>query len=114
MKNLSKIIASSLMFGLSSTYGFAQSDTTVAFKVYGNCEMCKERIEASFKKPDVLSANWNVNSKMVEIKYNKEKLTVDQLHKWVAAVGHDTEKAKATAKVYSNLPGCCQYDRPSK
>jgi Cu(I)/Ag(I) efflux system membrane fusion protein len=27
----------------------------------------------------------------------------------VAKAGHDTEKYKATDKVYNDLPGCCKY-----
>lgn len=87
------------------------SDATATFKVYGNCEMCKKRIETSLKKPSVKSAIWNVDTKIITVVYDPKSITVDDLHKSIASVGYDTEKVKASDKTYSKLPECCQYER---
>lgn len=85
---------------------------TTTFKVSGNCEMCKSRIESALKKnTGVQSASWDVKTKTVTIVYNPHTISVDQLHQLVADAGHDTDKIKATDAAYKALPGCCKYDR---
>ncbi|MDP1675917.1 MAG: heavy-metal-associated domain-containing protein [Bacteroidota bacterium] len=79
------------------------------FTVYGNCGMCKSRIEKSLKISEVSSAQWDKNTKILSVKYNANAITLDSLQKIVASVGHDTEKYKAADEVYNDLPGCCLY-----
>ncbi|HEY0899745.1 MAG TPA: heavy-metal-associated domain-containing protein [Sphingobacteriaceae bacterium] len=98
------------MFTFFTTAAFAQSDST-SFKVSGNCGMCKKRIEGAVKGAAVSEANWNVETKMMSVKFDPAKITAEQLQKKVAAVGHDTEKFTAEKAVYDKLPGCCLYDR---
>jgi copper chaperone CopZ len=87
-------------------------DETATFKVYGNCEMCKKRIESALtKNTSIKSATWDVKTKMLKVVYDPHVLTVDQIHKIVADAGHDTDKLSATDIVYKKLPGCCQYER---
>ncbi|GIV33743.1 MAG: cation transporter [Chitinophagales bacterium] len=82
------------------------------FKVSGNCAMCKARIEGALKNVDgIYSAAWDVDTKMLHVMYDPEKISEMEIHKRIAAVGHDTEKVKAEEKVYNALPGCCQYTR---
>lgn len=84
---------------------------TESFKVWGNCEMCKARIEKAAKVDGVTKANWNDETKMLTIVYNPSKVTNEDVQKNVAAAGHDTEKFKADEKAYTKLPGCCKFDR---
>jgi periplasmic mercuric ion binding protein len=84
---------------------------TVSFKVYGNCETCKSRIEGALKVDGVSKAVWDVKTKMLTVTFNPAKISVEKLHAKVAAVGHDTDKVKADSKVYAKLPACCQYVR---
>lgn len=88
--------------------------TTEKFKVYGNCDMCKARIEKALLVKGVKYAYWDKETEMATVKFNPEVVSLLQLHKDVAAVGHDTELVKADDTVYSNLHGCCQYERPNK
>ncbi len=85
--------------------------TTSTFKVWGNCEMCKETIENSLKVKGVKKADWNTESKMISVSYDATKITLDQIQKHIASVGYDTEKIKGDDKAYDGLHGCCQYDR---
>ena len=83
-----------------------------SLKVYGNCGMCKERIEeAALSVNGVSKAYWDEDTKMLEIDM-VSNLDLNKVHKAIAAVGHDTDKEKASKEVYNNLPGCCLYDRP--
>lgn len=104
-----KVLLSALLITFSMTV-FAQSDSTT-FKVAGNCGMCKKRIETSVKGPAVSMADWNIKSKMLTIKFDPAKTSMDQLQQKIAVAGHDTRKFKADKAVYEELPGCCLYDR---
>ena len=82
-----------------------------SFKVGGNCEMCKERIEtAALSVSGVSSANWDSDSKELHLNINKG-ISVDKVHKAIAKSGHDTENEKAPDAVYKDLPECCLYER---
>jgi periplasmic mercuric ion binding protein len=114
-----KIVLATLLVALFSITSYAQmhnhskmaSTKTVTIKVWGNCEMCKDRIEKAAKVDGVIKASWNMKTKALTLVYNPSKVTSDDIQKRIAAVGHDTEKYKATSKAYSSLPSCCRYDR---
>lgn len=84
-------------------------DTTVTFWVNGVCGMCEDRIEQTFKRKGITSADWSTTSKEVTIVYDPSQITVDQLHRWIAAAGHDTKLHKAKSAAYMSLPDCCRY-----
>jgi periplasmic mercuric ion binding protein len=91
-----------------STIAFATTKTET-IKVSGNCEMCKTRIEKAAKVEGVSKADWNDKTKMLTLVYDPAKVSSDNVQKLIAAIGHDTPKYKADAKVYNTLPGCCKY-----
>jgi copper chaperone CopZ len=95
---------------LITTTSFAQSQTDT-IKVYGNCGMCKKRIEKAVKLEGVTNAVWSPETKLLIISYDSQKISNDDIQKAVTAVGHDTEKYTADDAVYSKLPGCCLYER---
>lgn len=80
------------------------------FTVKGKCEMCKDRIETAAKSVNgVLSASWDQDKQMIHLQFNPQETSVDAISKAIAKVGHDTDKYKASKKVYDNLPECCRY-----
>ena len=87
------------------------SSKTETFKVWGNCDMCKARIEKAAKIEGVSKADWNQETKMLTLIYNPSKVKSDDIQKKIAAVGHDTEKFKADDKTYDALDACCHYER---
>jgi len=84
---------------------------TSNFKVWGNCEMCKETIEGSLKVDGISKADWNKDTKMISVSYDTTKISLEQIQKNIAVVGYDNEKYKADDKAYAGLPECCQYER---
>lgn len=89
-----------------------QTAETAIFEVKGKCGMCKNRIEkAALGLEGVKLANWNLERKVLAVKYDPSKVTEADIQKQVASAGHDTEKVKAADEVYNNLPGCCKYER---
>lgn len=89
--------------------GFAQETQEAQFTVYGNCGMCKSRIEKAVTIKGVRYAKWNKSTKMLTVAYTTPGMTVDSLQRRLAAVGHDTETYKAPDSVYAALPACCLY-----
>ena len=107
------LFAGLMMFCMTSV--FANVAKTEKIKVYGNCGMCKTRIEKAAKSVQGVSkATWDSEDAMLTVTYDDTKTTTLKIEEAVAKVGHDTDHAKATDKTYNSLPGCCQYDRPKK
>jgi outer membrane receptor for ferrienterochelin and colicins len=87
----------------------SQNPVKAKFKVFGNCPQCKERIENALDVKGIKMAEWNVDSKIIEVVYQPNKISIEKIHELIAKSGHDTEKAKAPDKVYLSLPDCCMY-----
>ena len=96
----------------SSSFLFAQPALkTDTIKVYGECGMCKNRIEKTLKIEGVSFAEWNEESRLLTVAYDSSEISNEDIQKRIAAVGHDTEKFKAPDDVYKKLPACCKYGR---
>jgi mercuric ion binding protein len=96
------------------TENSAVSTSTVAntsFKVWGNCEQCKETIENALKVEGISKADWNTETKQIQVSYDSTKISLDQIQKDIAAAGYDNVKYKGDDAAYHNLPECCQYER---
>ena len=105
-----------VLFAISPFLGMAQKKkkeiVKESFEVNGVCGMCKSRIEkAAFSIKGVKSATWDIPTHQFTVLYDKNRLSIDQLHEVIAKVGHDTPEAKAADDVYDALPMCCLYDR---
>ncbi|HUS86492.1 MAG TPA: heavy-metal-associated domain-containing protein [Bacteroidales bacterium] len=99
-----------LVMGVTSL--MAQDQKKEEFKVAGNCDMCKTRIEKAAKTVDgVAEASWDTKTKMLALTFSTDKPNAEAVHKAVAKVGHDTELFKAEKEVYDKLPACCKYER---
>lgn len=108
-KNLSLILLCfvTLFIACSSS----NSNKNIAFKVWGNCEMCKETIETALKKDGIVKADWNTETKQIAITFDTLKVTPQKIHELIAAAGYDTELLTGDSTAYQNLHACCQYDR---
>lgn len=116
MKNsISKIMVATILL-LTFTPSIAQikNAKTETVKIYGNCGMCKTTIEKAGNLKKVASVDWNKDTKMATLTYDAKKTNQDEILKRVALAGYDSEKFLAPDDVYSNLHGCCQYDREAK
>lgn len=111
MKQIKSLLLAA--FAFLSVTAFAQ-DKSDSIKVYGKCAMCKARIEKGATRLDgVKKADWNVDTKMLTVIYDAQKVKAADIEKGVAAAGHDTERFTATEASYKKLPGCCRYERKS-
>ncbi len=93
----------------------AMAMTNINFGVRGNCEMCKNTIEKAANSVEgVVSANWSVDHKKIEVSFDDTKTNEMNIHKAIAASGYDTEKLAGDTEAYKSLPSCCQYSRNMK
>jgi periplasmic mercuric ion binding protein len=105
-----------------ATHHQTQNDhpSTNTFKVYGNCKMCKKRIETAARGiKEVKSATWSVETKMLSLQYDDQEMAKDwkmikNINMKIAEVGHDTQYLQADDKAYQSLPECCRYERLAK
>ena len=109
-----KVLSLVALFMMGALSVFA-GNKTEKIKVYGNCEMCKNRIEKAVNAIDGISkADWNIETKMLEVTFNDTKTDIHKVQMAVAKVGHDTDMHKAADEVYNKLPSCCKYDRTAE
>ena len=83
-------------------------------KIYGNCGMCKTKIEKAGNIKKIANVDWNHDTQMATITYDATKTNQDEILKRIALVGYDSDKFLAPDDAYNNLHGCCQYDRVAK
>jgi copper chaperone CopZ len=74
--------------------------------------MCETRIEKAAKEVNgVNEADWDKETKMIEVTFNPEVTSRDKIQMAIAVVGHDTPLHQADDEVYEQLPQCCKYER---
>lgn len=100
-----------IYFSATAAAQTADASMTTKFKVYGNCGMCEKRIEKAAAIDGVSEAQWDVETRMLTVRFDMNKVKPKQIHAAIAAVGHDTDKVRAEDAVYNKLHGCCQYER---
>jgi copper chaperone CopZ len=77
--------------------------------------MCETRIEKAVLAIDgVTAADWNKETKMIEVSFDESKTDLEKIQKAIADAGHDTDKYSASDETYNKLPGCCHYERKPK
>jgi len=101
---------------LSSKNTLAQikNSKTETVKIYGNCSMCKSRIEKAGSLKNTATVIWDKDSKKASLRYDGSKTNRDEILKRIALAGHDNEKFLAPDDVYAQLPECCLYNRELK
>lgn len=77
---------------------------TDSIKVYGECGMCKNRIQKTLKIVGISKADWNAENKMLVVIYDASRISNDGIQREIVSVGHDTEKYIADDKLLRNYP----------
>jgi copper chaperone CopZ len=103
-----------LSFLFITIFSFAQtkdSTATEKIKVWGSCDMCKTKIEKAAKAAGTITADWNEESKILNVTYLASKSNNKKIQQKIADAGYDTQDLRATDAAFNKLPGCCKYDR---
>ena len=103
MKTL--LIITALLLG-SISYGQMK---TVVIHTSAECNECKDRLETMLNyKKGVQFAELDVPSRDLTVKYNENKITLDQIKKDISELGYDADEQKADSKAQGKLPACCR------
>ena len=115
MNSLKKIMMTiTLLLSVLVMNAQIKNAKTETVKIFGNCGMCKTKIEKAGNVKNIAKVDWDADTKMATLTYDENKTNQDEILKRIALVGYDSEKFLAPAGTYSKLPGCCQYDREAK
>lgn len=109
MKTRSIVLSVVCLF-IFNALGFGQKKSET-IKVWGNCGMCKKKIETAAVEAGAKTAEWNTETKMLAINFNAKKTSLEKIQQAIAAVGYDTRDVSASEESYNKLHGCCKYDR---
>ena len=104
----------SILFTTTDIYAQVKNAKTETFHVNGNCDMCKATIEKAGNKKKEAQVIWDSASQSAKIVYDAEKTNSDAILKRIALAGYDNEKYLAPDETYTQLHGCCQYERTLK
>ncbi|MFQ3577316.1 MAG: heavy-metal-associated domain-containing protein [Cytophagales bacterium] len=97
------------LLAISSCSKGVNTNTKEELWVRGNCEMCKERIEGSVKGIEgVGSAVWDIETSMLSVEFDSNKVKLVQIHDACANVGHETKMVASAEDIHDRLPECCQ------
>jgi mercuric ion binding protein len=103
MKNLILVVFIALLS--IGTYAQEKKNKNAKYDIEVNIE------KASYSVKGVKSAVWHQDHHDLHIIIDETKADVNEVHKAIAKVGHDTDKVRATDEDYESLHGCCQFDR---
>ena len=98
-------------FTINAQKVFNYSAKKESLKVWGDCSMCKKRIELAAKNTDAQTAVWDEESKMILVSFNTYKPNTVKIQQAITTAGYETKDLSATSEAYNNLPECCHYDR---
>jgi copper chaperone CopZ len=115
MKSISKImVAIIVLLSFTSFNAQTKNQKTETVKIYGNCGMCESTIEKAGNMKNQANVDWNKETKMATISYDSLKTSKEEILKRIALAGYDSDIFLAPNDTYSNLAGCCQYERAEK
>lgn len=92
----------------------SKKKVTTSFHVAGICGMCERTIERALDAKGIVAADFNLDTNTATVTYNTRRITEDQIHRLINAVGYDTEKYKATDEEYNRVHDCCKYREQEK
>lgn len=112
-KLLNKITAVLVVIMIGSINLKAQESKfqEIEIKTSAVCDDCVEKIETAlaFEK-GVKKASLDLETKMVTVTFNPQKISPVEIRKAIATVGYDADDVKADKKAYEKLPACCKKD----
>jgi len=108
---MKSILMLALIVGLSACgiVNGQSSKKTISIQTNAQCGECKERIEEKLNyTKGVVYGELDLDTKIVEVKYNSSKLSGEEVKKVISDLGYNADEVKADPKAQSELPKCCQ------
>ncbi len=87
------------------------NDVETQIHVWGVCDLAKQKIDSAAKLPGVVKAEWDEETRLLTLKFDTTKTSLDNILKSVAMAGFDNERYFADDYSYEKLPDNCKYER---
>ena len=82
---------------------------TVIIQTSAECGDCKTRIEEGLNyTKGVKFAELDMETKRVTVKFNQDKISLEEIKKTLNKIGYHADDFKATIEQIRQLPSCCQ------
>jgi copper chaperone CopZ len=112
MKNIIAIFGLLLVFTFVSTNLLRAEDTNISevnIKTSATCDMCKTKIEKYVNKMEgIQKSDLNLDSKIIYVKFDKTKVTVEDIKNTIKDLGYNADEVKRDERAYKKLPKCCK------
>ncbi len=110
MKNIAPYSFSLLFALLMGLNVFAANGSqTLQIQTDAVCGHCKERIEGKVVQlKGVKNATLDLNTKILTVTYNPEKVDAATIKKTVTETGYQADEIPGNGQQRKNLPHCCQ------
>jgi periplasmic mercuric ion binding protein len=87
----------------------AEGFKTDSIKTSAECDMCKTAIEKAVNKLiGIKSCNLDVESKVLAVTYDEDKVTISKIRKAINKAGYDADNEPSDPRAYAKLPSCCK------
>ncbi len=106
-----KIWCVGLLFIIIVFNSCKNSVVEVQVHVWGSCDIAKMKIDSAAKLKGVEKADWNKETKLLTLRYDSTKVSLDNILMNVATAGFDNERYFADDYMYERLPDSCKYER---
>lgn len=110
MKTIAILILSVVLAscGMMSKDG-ESSKKTIEIMTSAECNDCKERLEGNLNYvKGIQFAELDVPSKVLTVKYDSKKITLQEIKDKINDIGYDADGQKAAEENVKQLPMCCQ------
>lgn len=109
MKKLLVFMGVLLALGVQTSFAQAGGKQYVEIKTSAVCGTCKAAIETALEKVDgVKSADLDLESKVVSVKYDGDVTNLEALKTAITAAGYTADEVPANKEAYDNLHPCCK------
>jgi copper chaperone CopZ len=100
-----------MLFVVANSNAQSNELKTAEIKTSAVCESCKERIEKKVSKLEgVVEASLDVDTKILNVKYDESKISLEEIRTEISKIGYDADDVKRNPKAYKKLPKCCRID----
>jgi mercuric ion binding protein len=108
MKSVASLFLMFFLVGFSYSQK-TEKIQTVKIKTSAECGQCKDRIEEKLNyTKGVKFSELNLTVNLLEVKFNSEKISLEQIKNVIVDLGYDADELKANVKAIENLPLCCK------
>lgn len=87
MKSFKRMLVVVFAISISTLYGQRTGQLqTDLIKLYGECEMCENRIQKELKTEGISTTTWNTDTKLLTVTYNPKTISNDDIQKKIVFV----------------------------